>query len=90
MMQAQTHRHQHRAITKTCPNELPPPYDGRFSFQTDLGKHPKCQEEEEEEEAPHLHRVHKEDLLQHLTSRRSKPRVCVAVRRELHAKYLFF
>ena len=54
----------------------------RFSFQTDLGKHPKCQEEEEEE-APHLHRANKEDLLQRLTWHRRKPLVFVAVRMEL-------
>ena len=58
----------------------------RFSFQTDLGTPPKCQEEEEEEEeeeGPHLHRVHKEALLQRLTSHRRKPLVFVAVRMEL-------
>ena len=54
----------------------------RFLFQTDLGTPLDCQEVEEEA-APHLHRANKEDLLQHLTSRHSKPLAVVAVRMEL-------
>ena len=54
----------------------------RFLFQTDLGTPLNCQGVEEEA-VSHLHWAHKEDLLQHLTSRQSKPLAFVAVRMEL-------